>query len=79
MFRIDPIATVEALKIYMAKFIKKMEEMVNNTLANVYDAEISMEHAESAAHRGKIKEKNAQRLESVEDTRREIEEERSYL
>ena len=27
MFRIDPIATVESLKIYMAKFIKKMEEM----------------------------------------------------
>ncbi|MEW9502766.1 hypothetical protein [Jeotgalibacillus marinus] len=59
--------------------IKKMEAMVNNTLANVYDAEISMEHDDSAAHREKIKEKNAQRLESVEDTRREIEEERSYL
>jgi len=27
MFRIDPIATVESLKIYMAKFIKKMEDM----------------------------------------------------
>lgn len=27
MFRIDPIATVEQMKIYMAKFIKKMEEM----------------------------------------------------
>lgn len=27
MFRIDPIATVEALKMYMAKFIKKMEDM----------------------------------------------------
>jgi len=27
MFRIDPVATVEQLKIYMAKFIKKMEDM----------------------------------------------------
>lgn len=27
MFRIDPMATVEELKIYMAKFIKKMSEM----------------------------------------------------
>ena len=27
MFRIDPIATVESLKISMAKFIKKMEDM----------------------------------------------------
>lgn len=59
--------------------MKKMEEMLNNTLANVHDTEISIEHADSAAQIEKLKEKNAQRQESIGDTRREIEEERSNL
>ncbi|PPA70934.1 hypothetical protein [Jeotgalibacillus proteolyticus] len=59
--------------------VKKMQEMVNNTLQNVYDTEVAIEHEDCAAKVQKCRTKNIQRLESVEDARREIEEERSYL
>ena len=57
--------------------LKRMEEMLNNTLGNVHDTEVSIEHSVSAAQAEKLKETNAQRMEAVEDTRREIEEERA--
>ena len=59
--------------------IKKMEEMVNNTLENVYDTEFALDHAVTASQVESIKDKNERRCASVVDARREIEEERSYL
>ncbi|KAB7706181.1 hypothetical protein F9802_11365 [Bacillus aerolatus] len=59
--------------------IKKMEQMITDTLDNVDKTEDAMKHAESAAQIEALKEENANRLESVEDARREIEEERSFL
>ncbi|KIL50950.1 hypothetical protein [Jeotgalibacillus campisalis] len=59
--------------------IKKMQEMLNNTEQNMKDTEFAIEHADTAAGREKRREKNAMRMEAVEDTRREIEEERSNL
>ncbi|MFK2826757.1 hypothetical protein QYG89_13960 [Bacillus sp. B190/17] len=59
--------------------IKQMEQMIDNTLANAKETEESMQHAESIAQREKLKSLNENRLESVENFRREIDEERSLL
>ena len=57
----------------------KMEEMINDTLENVNEAEDALDDANTGSQIENIKEKNAKRLESVENFRREIEEEKSFL
>jgi small acid-soluble spore protein (thioredoxin-like protein) len=59
--------------------INKMEEMINDTLENVNEAEDALDDAKTGAQVENIKEKNAKRLESVDNFRREIEEESSLI
>ena len=53
--------------------------MINDTLENVNEAEDALDDANTGSQIENIKEKNAKRLESVENFRREIEEEKSFL
>ncbi|WP_338751060.1 hypothetical protein [Bacillus sp. FJAT-52991] len=59
--------------------VAKMEQMMNNTMDNIHEANESLDHAESAAQIEKIKANNEKRQESIEGFKREIQEEQSFL